>query len=92
MATTEIASDGLGFLPEIKDETIERIERVGGGLGRCKELRLFLTNGKILVVETSVDISKYGIYPTMDCKVGKWAEMKPINATQGEGKGTHETT
>lgn len=63
------------LLGEIEGDEIVEVEVIGGGAKYCNMIEMKLKSGKMLVIERDLDISRYGITPKINYRIGFWARV-----------------
>ena len=66
-----------GLLGEIEGDEIVKVEIIGGGHKYCNIINMSLKSGKFLQISRDLDVSRYGVTPRLEYKIGSWFAFHP---------------
>lgn len=72
-----VSGPNKGSLGDIEGDEIVGVEVIGGGRKYCNIINMKLKSGKFLRISRYLDVSKYGITPRLEYKIGSWFEFHP---------------
>lgn len=84
-----VAGPNKGLLGEIEGDEIVEVEVIGGGHRYCNIITMKLKSGKFLQISRNLDMSKYGVTPRLEYKMGSWFECHPNGNTKDDCPGQH---
>lgn len=87
--TCESAIQGpnKGSLGEIEGDEIVEVEVIAGGYKYCNIINMKLKSEKFLQISKYLDVSKYGITPRLEYKIGSWTKFYPDGDTEEDCPG-----
>lgn len=72
-----VSGPNKGLLGKIEGDEIVSVEIIGGGHKYCNIINMKLKSGKFLQISRDLDVSRYGIIPRLEYKIGSWFEFHP---------------
>ena len=72
-----------GPLAGLEGDEIVGVEIINGGDKFCNAIELKLKSGRILCIERYLNVSKYGITPRLEYRIGHWLEIDTSKETNG---------